>query len=100
MTRRSTTARADEEFDIAVAAGNRGREYPNIRASLRRYERGHVVANFLMHHGVANDAAFGMFARRLELRLDQRQQMHRRRRKRQRYRQHGLEGNEADIDDD
>src|SRR5256885_10734654 len=36
----------------------------------------------------------------LELRLDQRQQMHRRRGKRQRDRQHRLQRNEADVDDD
>jgi hypothetical protein len=41
-----------------------------------------------------------MFPLRLELRLDQREQMHRRRRQRQRHRQHRLQGNEADVDDD
>ena len=43
---------------------------------------------------------FGMLSRRLELRLDQRQQVHRGRRQRQRHRQHQFERNEADIDHD
>ena len=54
----------------------------------------------LMNGLVADDAALGMFPLRLELRLDQREQMHRCGGERQRNRQHGLQRDEADIDDD
>src|SRR6266852_1051976 len=77
MTRRSTTARADEEFDVAVAARNRRRKHLDVGASERRHERRDVVADFLVHHGVANDAALGMLSRRFEVRFYQCQQMHR-----------------------
>ena len=52
---------------------------------------GDVVADFLVHHRVADDAALGMLSLSFELRLDQCQQMHRRRRQRQRNRQHGFQ---------
>src|SRR5213076_2922633 len=100
MTRRSlsATARAHEEFDIAVAAGDRGREHLDIGAAEGSRECRDVVADFLMHHRVADDAVLGMLSFRLELRLDQREQMHRRGCERQRHRQHRLQGNEADVD--
>src|SRR6202011_3410025 len=100
MVMRSTTARAEEEFDIAVAAGDRRGKYTDVDAAERRRERGDVVANCLMHSRVADDSALGMSSRRLELRLYQREESHRRRRQRQRHRQHGLEGNETDVDHD
>src|SRR5665213_2731070 len=100
MTRRSPTARADEKLDIAVAALDRRWKYLDRGASERSHEGCDVVANFLVHHRIADDAALGMFSRRLDLRLDQRQQMRRRSRQRQRDRQHGLQRNEADVDDD
>src|SRR6202023_4234399 len=100
MTRCSTTARADEEFDVAVATRDRGREYLDAGASERGDEACDVVADFLVHHRIAMDAALGMLSRRLELRLYQCQQMHRRCRERQRHRQHGFQGNETDVDDD
>ena len=59
-----------------------------------------AVADLLMHHRIADDAALGMLTLCLELRLDQRQQMHRRCRQRQRHRQHGFQRDEADIDHD
>src|ERR1700761_2681586 len=99
MIRRSTTARADEEFDVAVSARDRGGEYPYLRAALRRREGGDIVADFLMHRGVADDAALGVFAPCLELRLDQRQEMHRRCRQRQRDRQYRFQRDETDVDD-
>src|SRR5882762_3306666 len=98
MTKRSgsATARTEEEFDVAVAAGDRGWKDLDVGTAQRGGERRDVVADRLMHHGVADDAALGMLSFRLELRLDQRQQMHRRRRERQRYRQHGLQRDETD----
>src|SRR5215211_2099745 len=96
----SATARAQEEFDIAVAAADRGRKHLDIGAAERSREGRDIVADFLMHHRIADDAVLGMFSIGLELRLDQRQEMHRRGRQRQRHRQHRLQGNEADVDDD
>src|SRR5215216_6973352 len=96
----SATARAHEEFDIAVAAGDRGRKHLNVGAAERSRECRDIVADLLMHHRVADDAVLGVFPLRLELRLDQRQQMHGCGRERQRHRQHRLQGNEADVDDD
>src|SRR6266566_6291260 len=100
MRSRSTTARAEEEFSIAVAAGDRRGEHLDLLASERGREGFDVVTDLGVYGGVANDAALGMLSLRLELRLDQRQQMHRRRRERQRHRQHGFQRNEADVDDD
>src|SRR5579859_4086650 len=99
MMRRSTTARADEEFGIAVPAGDRRWKYADVRASERSGERRNVVADLPMHRRIADNSALGMFSRSLELRFDQRQQVHRRRRQRQRHRQHGLERDETDVDD-
>src|SRR3569833_450909 len=95
----SATARAHEEFDIAVAARYRRGKHLDIGAAERRGEGLDVVADILLHHRVADDAVLGVFPIRLELWLDQRQQMHRRGRLRQRHRQHRLQGNEADVDD-
>src|SRR3954447_22657466 len=100
MTRRSATACADEEFDVAVAAGDGRWKYLDIAATQRSGEGRDIVADLPMHRRVADDSPFAMLSRRLELRLDQRQQMHRRRRQRQRHRQHQLERDEADIDHD
>src|ERR1700712_1457605 len=75
----SATACTEEEFDVAVAAGDRGWKHLDVGAALRGRECRDVVADFLMHHRIADDAALGMFSCGLELRLDQRQQMHRRR---------------------
>src|ERR1700726_1837594 len=100
MVMRSTTARAEKEFDIAVAAGDRRGKYTDVDAAERRRERGDVVANFPMHRRVAYDSALGMFSCRLELRFYQREESHRRRRQRQRHRQHGLERNETDVNHD
>src|SRR5918998_4507872 len=102
MTRRSlsATARAHEEFDIAVAAGDRGRKHLDVGAAEGSRECRDVVADVLMHHRVADDAVLGMLPLRLELRLDQRQQMHGGCGERQRHRQHRLQRNEAAVDDD
>src|SRR5579863_4711458 len=99
MRRRSTTARADEEFDVAVSARDRRGEYADVGASERRCECRDVVADFLVYGGVADDAALGMFAAGFELRLDQRQQMQWGRRERQGDRQYRLQRDEADVDD-
>src|SRR5207253_9314741 len=45
MTRRSATARADEEFDIAVAAGDAGWKHLDIAAAQRSGERRDIVAD-------------------------------------------------------
>src|SRR5512142_825927 len=100
MTRRSTTARADEEFDVAVSARYRRGKYPDIRAPQRGRKSGDVAANLLMHGGVADNPALEMFAAGFELWLDQRKQMHRRCGQRQRNRQYRFQRNEADVDDD
>src|SRR5882672_11520544 len=102
MTRRSVsaTARAHEEFDVAVAARDRRRKYLDIGASKRSRECRDVVTDFLMHHRVADDAALGMPSLRLELRLDQRQQLRRRGGQFQRHWQHGLQRDETDVYND
>src|SRR5579863_883334 len=94
------TARADEEFDVSVATRDRRWEYPYLRTSKRGRERRDVVAGRLAKRRVADDAALGMPSRGLELRFDQGEQMHRRCRQRQRRRQHRLQGNETDVNDD
>src|SRR6266581_4424015 len=83
----SATTRTEEEFDVAVTAGDRGWENLDVGAALRGRERRDVVADLLMHHCVADDATLGMLSCRLELWFDQRQQMHGRRRQRERHRQ-------------
>src|SRR3981081_2842771 len=76
IARRSTTVRADEEFDVAVAPRDPRRKNRDAGASERGREGRDVVADFLMHHRVADDAAFGMLSRRFELRFYQCEQMH------------------------
>ena len=62
MTSCSATARADEEFDVAVAARDRRRKHLDAGASERSRERRDIVADLLMHHRIADDAALGMLA--------------------------------------
>src|ERR1700686_1116834 len=100
MTRRSTTARAEEEFEVAVAARDRAWKHLDPGAPELCREGRDAVADLPVHRRIADDAALGMLSRRLELRLYQRQQMHRRRRQRERHRQHGFQRNKTDIDDD
>src|ERR1700744_3391524 len=78
----STTSRAEEEFAVAVTALDRRWEHLDVGAAELFRERRDLVADLLVHGGVADDAALAVFALRLELRLDQRQQMHRRGRER------------------
>src|SRR5882757_425203 len=102
MTRRSVsaTARPEEEFDVAVAAGNGGRKHLDVGAAEESGKGRDIVADLLMHYRVLDDAMLGVFPLGLELRLDQRQQMRRCRCQRQRHRQHGFQRNETDVDDD
>src|SRR5579872_699274 len=100
MIKRSTTMRADEKFKIAVTAGDRRGKDADAGAAEGGREGGDVVADFPMYDGIADNAALGMLSRGLELRLDQREQVHRGRRQRQRDRQYRFQRNEADVDDD
>src|ERR1700760_679172 len=99
MSRRSTTSRAEEEFAVAVAALDRGREHFDAGAAQRLREGRDLVADLLVHGGAAADSTLAVFALRLELRLDQREQVHGGGGQRQRYRQHRLQRDEADVDD-
>src|SRR5215467_2601127 len=91
MTRWSTTPGSDEEFAVAVAAGDRRRKGRDDLAAERRDERGDVDTDCRMRVGIAHDALLEPAALHLELRLDQRDQMAARRRQRERSRQHVLE---------
>jgi hypothetical protein len=52
----SATARPDEEFDIAVAARDRRWKYLDVGTAERGCERRDVVADFLVHERVLDDA--------------------------------------------
>src|ERR1700742_5059784 len=93
----SATARAEEEFGVAVTARNRGGKDLDLRAALRCRKGRDIVADLSMHGGIADDAALAMLSLRLELRLDQRQQMHPGGGKRQRRPQQRLQRDEADV---
>src|SRR5207245_481219 len=62
MRSRSTTAGAEEEFSIAVAAGDRRGEHLDVLASERGREGFDVVTDLGVDGGVANDAALGMLS--------------------------------------
>src|SRR5262249_2095580 len=97
MVSTSTTACPKEEIPIAVAAGKCGRKDIDVDASETRGEHRKIVAHRLMDGRVANDALLDGAARRLELRLDQRQQSARCSCKFERDGQHMLQRDEADV---
>src|SRR5215813_9653112 len=95
---RSTTMRLDEEFAVAVAAGDGRGECRNHRAAERCDEDGDVGADGVMNRWIAHDTLLEVAALRdLELRLYQRKQVRARRREPERGGQHVLEGDEADV---
>src|SRR5262245_17713239 len=100
MTSFSTTARAEKKFGVAVAALDRRGKHVDVSAAERGGKRPDVRADLLVHVSVSDYAALVVMAQNLELRLDQREQVHRRSRERQGDREYGLQRDEADIDDD
>src|SRR5437879_2328030 len=100
MVRTSTTAASEEEFLVAVAAGDCGWKHRDIPASEPGSERGNVAAHRLVDRGVADDALPDRAARRFELRLDQGKHVTWGGGKLEGHGKHELQRNEADIDRD
>src|SRR5437764_514722 len=100
MVNASTTPRPQEEFAVAIAAEDFGWKNFDVAASETGREGGNLAAHRVVHGGIANDTLLDRAAWRLELRLDQREQMAGRRGKLERDRQHVLQRDEADVDYD
>src|SRR5580692_4815458 len=94
----STTFGLDEEFAIAVAAAERGRSDAADAPAERRRECADVLTYRLVHVFVAHDAFLQMAARRLKLRLDERQKLGAGCEKLSNRRQHQLERDETHVD--
>ena len=75
MTSCSVTLRPDEEFAVAVAAEDRRGDRAVDAPAERSQEGGDVVAHRSVDGRVAHDAFLEIAALRLELRLDQRNQV-------------------------
>src|SRR5712691_2227625 len=100
LASRSVTLRADEEFAIAVAAGNGGGGDAGDLPAERRDERRGRVADLRVNVRVADDPFFCNTSTRFELRLDQRQQAGRPTRQRERRRHDEPQRHEAHVDGD
>src|SRR5256885_14413116 len=98
MARRSIKLCPDEEFEVAVAAGNRGRKAYDIAAAERCGVGCDLSDDCLMDGRIAHDSFLDMGARCFELRLYQGEDMRGPGRNREGGGQHQLEGNEAHVD--
>src|SRR5262245_8799046 len=77
LRKASAAPRRDQEFAIAVAAGNGGGDDAFDLPFKRGNERGDVVADGGVDSGIAHDTLLDMASAGFELRLDQRQQLRR-----------------------
>src|SRR5437868_2942903 len=102
MVTRSATARADQEFAVAVSAGDgRGHDADARPVQVAIEPLGDVGGGLLRQSRVAHDPALAdLLPSDLELRLDQEDPPRPRRGQCQRRRQHEAERDEANVDDD
>src|SRR4051812_38989480 len=98
IAKRSTTARSDKEFAVAIPAFDRRGKSRDHGAAERRHQGSDLRADGGVQRGIAHDSLLEVASAQLVLRLHQRHQMGPRRREPEGGRQYVLERDEARVD--
>src|SRR5690242_17131178 len=96
----SVTHRPEQEFNIAVAAFDRGGDNPENAPADQPEKIGNVIADGGVGSRLTHDALLAAAAANFELRLDQYDEAGRGLSKGKRGRQHQFEGDKTDVDGD